>query len=126
MKVITSFQPINFRKVCVFFVMQSILFLTIAVGVFGQSSLAMAANLTPDRAMYQSETTADEAKIQTGRAKDNLEYAANNPKNVLEEVKDNVVEKLNLNEPVPESTKKFVKQVQGKEPIESPLDKTIN
>ncbi len=96
MKLITSFQPTGFRKVFVFFVMQAILFLTIAVGVFGQGSLAMAANLTPDRAMYQSQTTADEAKIKTGRVKDNIEYAANNPKNVLEEVKDNVVEKFNL------------------------------
>jgi hypothetical protein len=126
MKLINSFQPTSFRKVFLFFVMQAILFLTIATGVFGQGSLAMAANLTPDRPVYQSQTSADEAKIQTGRAKDNLEYAANNPKNLLEEVKDNVVEKLNLNEPVPESTKKFVKQVQGKEPIESPIDRTID
>lgn len=35
-----------------------------------------------------------------------------------ESVKETVVEKLNLNEPVPPSTKKFFKQIKGEEPIE--------
>jgi hypothetical protein len=35
-----------------------------------------------------------------------------------ESAKKTVVEKLNLNEPVPPSTKKFFKQIKGEEPIE--------
>jgi hypothetical protein len=35
-----------------------------------------------------------------------------------ENAKDNVVDKLNLKESVPSSTKKFIKQIKGEEPIE--------
>jgi hypothetical protein len=35
-----------------------------------------------------------------------------------ESIKEKVIEKLNLNEPVPPSTKKFFKQIKGEEPIE--------
>jgi hypothetical protein len=126
MKLTTSFQKMDLRKVLVFFLMQAILFLTLVVGTFSHVSPAMAANLTSDRATYKSETASDEAKLQTERTRDNVEYAAKNPKNVLEEAKENIVEKLNLNELIPESTKKFVKQVQGKEPIESSLDRTLD
>lgn len=35
-----------------------------------------------------------------------------------ESLQEKVVEKLNLNEPVPPSTKKFFKQIKGEEPIE--------
>jgi hypothetical protein len=40
-----------------------------------------------------------------------------------ESLKDELVEKLNLNEPLPKSTKKFIKQVKGEEPITDPIDR---
>lgn len=43
---------------------------------------------------------------------------AQNAKENAEDVKDNVVDKLNLKESVPDSTKKFFKQIKGEEPIE--------
>jgi hypothetical protein len=62
-----------------------------------------------DEPFYQSNTYEKERKQTAGEKAESL--------------KDEVVEKLNLNEPLPKSTKKFIKQVKGEEPITDPIDR---
>jgi hypothetical protein len=86
--------------------------------VTGSSSIALADtnypkantyNVEQDEPFYQSDTYEKDRKKPAGEKAESL--------------KDEVVEKLNLNEPLPKSTKKFIKQVKGEEPITDPIDR---
>ncbi|MFB2893073.1 hypothetical protein ACE1CI_09185 [Aerosakkonemataceae cyanobacterium BLCC-F50] len=92
-------KTLNFRKLIVLCIATITLFL----GQFlnsGNSLLAQSSSITPEGDYYQVAP----------------EYAGKGPVNsVKETVKnatENVVEKLNLNEPLPPETKKFINQVQ--------------
>ena len=92
-------KTLNFRKLIVLCMATVTLFL----GQFlnsGNSLFAQSSSITPEGDYYQVAP----------------EYAGKGPVNsVKETVKnatENVVEKLNLNEPLPPSTKKFINQVE--------------
>lgn len=93
-------KTFNFRKLIVLCVAT----FTLCLGQFfnsGNSLLAQSATITPEGDYYQVAP----------------EYAGKGPVNsVKETVKnatENVVEKLNLNEPLPPETKKFLNQVEN-------------
>ncbi len=69
---------------------------------FSFDQIAVAKSLTPEAESYQVEPN------YTGK------NAVETIKEKLESAKENVVEKLNLNEPLPESTKEFLSDVESK------------
>lgn len=86
---------------------------------------AQAASLTPEASRYQIDRGDSKIQINTPGIKSSAQTDAVNKtdteaesenlfeaaKQKLEETKDTVVEKLNLNEPLPPSTKLFIEQV---------------
>lgn len=100
-RVICRLQGLQLRQIVTSFVL-AIAFLFIQAFGFESQMLAAALPLTPEASSYQVES--DYAgKEQVGTLKEKVENAV-----------DNVVEKLNLNEPLPESTKEFLGQTEDK------------
>ena len=97
-RVISLFKKIQIRQIAVVF-LAGIAFFSFQAFGYGNLLSAQAGTLTPEAKSYQTESNyagkeaVDTAKKQTG--------------NALE----NIVEKLNLNEPTPQETKKFFNQV---------------
>lgn len=92
-------QKLNFRKLIVLSIATITLFFGQIINP-GNSLLAQSSSITPEGDYYQVAP----------------EYAGKGPVNsVKETVKnatENIVEKLNLNEPLPPETKKFLNQVE--------------
>ena len=100
-RVICRLQGLQLRQIVTSFVL-AIAFLFIQAFGFESQMLAAALPLTPEASSYQVES--DYAgKEQVGTLKEKVENAV-----------DNVVEKLNLNEPLPETTKEFLGDVESK------------
>lgn len=83
------------------------------------SQPATAETITPEASSYQVDKTATDVKLGAESVKNKTKAAAENTGEALKETTENVKEKLNLDEPVPSDTKKFFRQLQGKEPIEN-------
>lgn len=99
------------------------------VGVVSPNRLSALAALTPEVSAYevdQSQAIDDHAMLQekaqrhTKELKENSDgikqasqAATESTKNAFERATDNVREKLNLDEPVPQSTKDFLNSVKG-------------
>lgn len=116
----SSLLKINFRQILVIFLVQVTLFLGLAIG-WGNNDRAFAD--VPNGQANDAETKKplrDEAyeALKTQRREVQAQRSELASQNSNDE---NLPEKLNLGEPVPDSTKTFFKQVQGKEPI---IDKT--
>lgn len=75
------------------------------------SSHAWAAS-TPEATSYQVDKTADDVEV-------NTKVVGEKASKAVKDTKENLVEKLNLDEPLPPETKKFFRQIQGKEPIDN-------
>ncbi|MGF1478702.1 MAG: hypothetical protein ACFB4I_04350 [Cyanophyceae cyanobacterium] len=101
------------------------IFLVLLVSLFAVNQ-AWAEPLTPERTAYQVDETAETVKLNAENAKNQVENAAQGTKNSLKEASENVSEKLNLDEPIPADTKKFFRQIQGKEPIENERVPAVN
>ncbi len=83
------------------------------------TALAQANTLTPEAKSYETDSPAVVSTKTEG--KNFLETA----KEKLEEAKEDVVEKLNLNEPLPESTKEFLNDTEKTvEKVAKPVTKT--
>ncbi|MFB2937927.1 hypothetical protein ACE1B6_21980 [Aerosakkonemataceae cyanobacterium BLCC-F154] len=92
-------KKLNLRK----FIVISLATVTLFFGQFfnsGNSLLAQSAAITPEGDYYQV------APEYAGKG------TVNNVKGTVKNATENVVEKLNLNEPLPPSTKKFLNQVE--------------
>lgn len=83
----------------------------------GSSQQAWADTLTPEASSYNVDKTSEEIKLNAKEAGNQVEKTAAKTQNALEEATESIKEKLNLDEPIPADTKKFFKQIQGKEPI---------
>jgi hypothetical protein len=115
-------SKINFRRILVVFLVQITLFLGLAFGSgHNDQVLATVLNRQPDDAATEKpvdDATYEELKAKRSEAQAQRSKLASQKNNSDDE---NISEKLNLDESVPNSTKKFFKQIQGKEPI---IDKT--
>ncbi|MDX2214383.1 MAG: hypothetical protein SFY66_13920 [Oculatellaceae cyanobacterium bins.114] len=90
-----------------------VLFLVItSLGIVSGDRPAFAESVTPEARSYQVDQSSD-SRTRSEQTKARSEAADNNGGGLLE----NVREKLNLDEPLPESTKDFFKQIKG-EPVE--------
>ncbi len=90
-------RPMQLRQVLTACFLGLILFVSAALGQFTTPS-AIAATTTPEASSYQVPQQGD-----TGGG------------NPLQNAAETIKEKLNLDEPLPEGTKKFIKQVQGED-----------
>jgi hypothetical protein len=111
---------ISFRKILVIFLVQVTLFLGLAFGS-GNYSQASAQVLNRKTTSDSTQNSFDEAKYEEAKARRREIQAERSEQAAEDTANENIAEKLNLDESVPKSTKKFVKQIQGKEPI---IDKT--
>lgn len=117
--VISWLQSVRFRVIATTFLV-GIAFLISAVFGYGKPLPAQAATLlTIDSTSYQVD------RPEAGRGNGLIE----NSQDKIKSAADNVREKLNLDEPLPPSTKKFFNQVQDKvedlvEPAQRPFEKT--
>jgi hypothetical protein len=91
-----------------------ILVISLAVGQMLYALPASAAALTPEATQYQLDKSDSHIRLDADPAK----AAKETGEGVVQSLKDSaetVREKLNLDEPLPEGTKLFFKQVQGKD-----------
>lgn len=114
-RVIRGLQKIQLRQVFGAFLAGMMLFLSAALGQLSYVPAAEAA-VTPEVAQYNSAGnrtgTASGIQIDTKNAQKNLREnsgdAGGGFVGALKDAAENVTEKLNLNEPLPESTKEFL------------------
>jgi hypothetical protein len=115
-------SKINFRRILVLCLVQITLFFGLAFGS-GNSYQVSATVLNREANDAATEKPVDDATYKELKAKRSEAQAerskiASQKGNTDDE---DISEKLNLDESVPDSTKKFFKQIQGKEPL---IDKT--
>lgn len=115
MKKIANQLQVSLRSFFLLFLIQIAFFFSIAFG-WGNNAQAIAApTLTPEATKYQVDQTPTTLN-------DNSDKTTNSGKSAVENIK----EKLNLDEPIPEDTKKFFRQVQGKEDISNDNHPELN
>lgn len=103
---------IRLRRLLTSFLAGLLLF-TGGLGYF--SSLpAEAAALTPEARSYQVDSS-DRVSVNPQQAADKAQEAGDGLVESLKDAADTVREKLNLDEPIPESTKTSLKQLRGEE-----------
>jgi hypothetical protein len=113
-------SKINFRRILVLFLVQVTLFVGLAFGS-GNNSQASAQVLNRKTTSDRTQEVFDETKYEETKEKRREAQAERSEQAAEETADEDIAEKLNLDESVPKSTKKFFKQIQGKEPI---IDKT--
>jgi len=115
-------SKINFRQILVVFLVQVTLFFCLAFGS-GNSYQVSATVLNREANDATTEKPVDDVTYEELKAK-RSEAQAQRSKMASQKGNsddEDLSEKLNLDESVPDSTKKFFKQIQGKEPL---IDKT--
>ncbi len=116
-RVIRRLQQIQLRQVLSAFLVGMTLFLSAALGQLSYIPSAQAA-ATPEATRYNPDGNSTRAtsgiQIDARNAKKNLQENTGDAGGFIGAIKDaaeNVTEKLNLNEPLPESTKEFLDSV---------------
>lgn len=92
------------RRVFVAFLLGVTLFISTVLGQLGYVLPAQAATSTPEMRAYQNDV---QSRASAEQAKAEVEGEGG--------VIDNIREKLNLDEPIPEGTKLFLQQIQGED-----------
>ncbi len=92
-----------------------ILVISIAVGQMLFALPAHAAALTPEATQYQLDRSDSHIRLDADQAKQAAKETGEGAVQSLKNTAETVREKLNLDEPLPEGTKLFIKQVQGKD-----------
>lgn len=113
-------SKINLRRILAFFLVQVTLFFGLSLGT-GNNDRALADVLNPKVNNPQAEKPLDDAAYEALKAKRREAQSERSELASQNNDRENLQEKLNLDESVPESTKTFFKQIQGKE---SMIDKT--
>lgn len=112
-------SKIKVRQIVVVFLVQVIFFLGVNFGLANNSqALAQSVNgeitATPSGLLNDAQLEAAKEKRREAQAQRSEEAAEKRGRRIAE---GNLEDKLNLDEPLPESTKKFIKQIKGEEPI---------
>jgi hypothetical protein len=111
-RVISLLQTIRLRQLVAGFILGITLLLS-SGGGYAQAQPFTAEPMTPEANSYQVDRTdADHVK---NKAQDAGKDVIENSENKIKSVADNIREKLNLDEPLPRSTKEFLNDVQGKD-----------
>lgn len=96
------------RQIFAAFLVGLVFFAGAALGTFAYPLQAQAASLTPEATDYQVDKTKSQIDVNAEGAKEKAKAAGGG-------FFENIKEKLNLDEPVPESTKDFLKQAKGED-----------
>ncbi|MBE9177172.1 hypothetical protein IQ268_01105 [Oculatella sp. LEGE 06141] len=105
---VTSWLPkMHLRQLLATVLLGLTLLTGVAFGTFGYGSPAHATSLTPEARSYQ----VNQGETPSRTAKESGEGLGES----IKDAADNVREKLNLDQPLPHSTKAFFKQVQGED-----------
>ena len=113
------FSQINIRRIATVFLVSITLFLSAALStnytaIAAEAITRDATNLNSVDVVSDAEYEQDKANRQQRQAMRSQQAEANAE---LEAENETIVEKLNLDEALPRSTKKFIEQVTGDEPI---------
>ncbi|GAB4385260.1 MAG: hypothetical protein Kow00121_49970 [Elainellaceae cyanobacterium] len=116
-RIILRLRSIQLRQVLATVMLSLVLLVSSA---FGHALQAQAAPLTPEAREYDVDSL-DQHQLHPEQATENAGEAVSGFGKTLENAADTVREKLNLDEPLPESTRDFIKQVKGEDvDIEEP------
>jgi hypothetical protein len=107
-RVISWLQSVTLRVIVTIAIVGFALLFDAAFGYGNQMQALADKGLTPEASSYQVDRTNSSSE---NTATEPVENSQNNLKGIA----DSIREKLNLDEPTPSSTKKFFKQVQGKD-----------
>lgn len=110
-RIFSWLQNVILRQVVVVFLLSSVFFGFQAFS-YGNAILADTVK-TPEGIYYKGTPDSNDAKVKADGQIDNVQ-------NNLKKAVDNIREKLNLDEPVPQSTKDFLKSTEKK------VEKTVN
>lgn len=105
------------QKTLVVLLLQITLFVGSAFGFTGAIQAHATPAITPEANRYQTNQTTNQANIDLKNAQYEAEKSAERLKNNDEPLSEKVADKLNLNEPLPEDTKKFFRQIKGEERV---------
>ncbi len=90
----------------------------VTVTIFGFGLQVQAApTLTPKAAEYQVDQTTSKIEFEADKLKGKGAAKAQEAQKTAGNIKDEVVDKLNLDEPLPSDTKKFFRQLKGEEGV---------
>ena len=118
---ISPLQKMPLRQVCTTFLIGLVCLVTLLFGQVGTQQPVQAASLTPEAKSYQVDQSETRIQMDGRQIQDKAEEAGEGFAESLKDAADTVREKLNLDEPLPESTKDFFKQIRGEEvTIEEP------
>ena len=108
----------DLRKIATVFLISITLFLGAAFNI-GNTSPAIADSITRDVTNAEMGGSVNDAEYEVAKANRRQEQAMRSE--LAEQNKDNetIGEKLNLDEVLPRSTKKFTEQIKGNEPIDN-------
>ncbi|WP_013324843.1 hypothetical protein [Gloeothece verrucosa] len=112
-------SKINWRRILVVFLVQVAVLLGLNFGIgYPNQALAQSVNAesvaTPSGLLDEAEVEAAKEKRREAQAQRSEEAAK---KRTRKYAKGDLKDKLNLDEPLPKSTQKFIKQIQGEEDI---------
>jgi hypothetical protein len=108
----------NYRSLLPRLLAFSLIITTMAGFIFGFSLEVQAApTLTPEAEEYNINKTSSRIEVDANQLKGKGAAKAQEAKKAAENTKNEVVDKLNLDEPLPSDTKKFFRQVTGKEGV---------
>lgn len=111
-------SKINLRHIVMVFLVQFILFLGLNLGIGNNQALAQTVNReiieTPSGLLNDAQLEAAKEKRREAQAKRSEKAAEKRSRKIAE---GDITDKLNLAEPLPKSTKKFIEQIKGEEEI---------
>lgn len=114
-QLISTGRKLPLRQILTTFLVGLAFLASTALAPFGYLLPAQAASFTPEAKDYQVDRTNSQIRVNPDSVRDNVEEAGGGVVDSLKNTAETVREKLNLDEPLPDSTKAFFKQVQGKD-----------
>lgn len=114
-QLLPTFRKIQLRQILTTFLVGLAFLSSTALGLMSYPLQAQASPLTPEAKGYQVDRTNSQIRVNPDAIKDNAEEAGGGVIDSLKNTAETVREKLNLDEPLPDSTKAFFKQVQGQD-----------
>lgn len=111
-----SFFKINLRQITTVFLLSAALFFGVA---FGNMSAVAAESITRDVSNLNTGDVVSDQEYEMDKASRQQEQAMRSAMATPEQENESISEKLNLDEALPRSTKKFIDQIKGDEPIDN-------
>ena len=126
-KVISFLPNVRLRQIVSAFLLAVALLVGSAFGYGNQiQAQANSTTLTPEADSYKVKGADSSLRTDIGNATNQAEDTGSSIIDKIEDVAENIKEKLNLDEPLPPSTKKFINQVEDATGVDDGLEQGIN